>query len=311
MKVVPKSLNTFLKAPITFWKPEEEQEILTTGQSHADATIHEVKYNPSEKKSGTYKVYITPFAFGDAEQWLQFKSKLDLVINGQGLLEDGPARFNLTRSLLKGEALRVFNDKALELKSETKKHHIKCLQAVTEHVFPEQALQTQKRYMRRSVFLHSKDRPIREFRARFIETNNYLTEFPPFGPNQEFKEDEIKEIVHNILPKHWQSLLKREGFDLDRRSLADLFDHIKRYQVAEQIDSPTKSQDTKQSNDSKNTQDKSKDKKRKNKSTNKESDSPPPKRFCILHQVDTASLDQRLYCHEGASQTNACRLQQP
>jgi len=152
MKVVPKSLNTFLKAPITFWKPEEEQEILTTGQSHADATIHEVKYNPSEKKSGTYKVYIAPFAFGDAEQWLQFKSKLDLVINGQGLLEDGPARFNLTRSLLKGEALRVFNDKALELKSETKNVHIKCLQAVTEHVFPEQALHTQKRYMRRSVF---------------------------------------------------------------------------------------------------------------------------------------------------------------
>ena len=275
MKIAPKnktSSKAFLKAPITFWKPLEEQETSTNDQSHADATIHEVKYNPSVKKSGTYKVYIVPFNFGTAEQWLKFQSKLNLVITGQGLVDDGQACFNVTRSLLKGEALRVFNDKALQLKDETKNNHVKCLQAVTEHVFPDEALQSQKRYMRRSVFLHLKDKSIRDFRARWVEMNNYLEAFPPFKPNQGFNEDETKEIVHGVLPARYQAELKREGFDLDRKSLEDLFDHIERCQVAEQIDPPTtQSQATTQSKDSKNHQDKSKDQKRKNKSSNKDS----------------------------------------
>jgi hypothetical protein len=43
---------------------------------------------------------------------------LNVVIHGNGLDKNGPARFNLTCSSLKGEALRVFNDKAAEQEEE-------------------------------------------------------------------------------------------------------------------------------------------------------------------------------------------------
>jgi hypothetical protein len=47
--------------------------------------------------------------------------KLNIVIQGNGLNKDGPACFNMTHSLLKGEALHVFNSKAAEQKEKTKK----------------------------------------------------------------------------------------------------------------------------------------------------------------------------------------------
>ncbi len=61
--------------------------------------------------------------------------RLNLVIHGNGLDNDGPAHFNVTCSLLKGKALCIFNDKAAEQKEETTDSHIQCLQAITEHVF--------------------------------------------------------------------------------------------------------------------------------------------------------------------------------
>jgi hypothetical protein len=44
--------------------------------------------------------------------------------------KNGCVHFNLTCSSLKGEALCVFNDKAVEQKEETKDTHVKCLCAV-------------------------------------------------------------------------------------------------------------------------------------------------------------------------------------
>jgi hypothetical protein len=43
---------------------------------------------------------------------------LNVIICGNGLDKNGSACFNLTRSSLKGEARRVFNDKAAEQEEE-------------------------------------------------------------------------------------------------------------------------------------------------------------------------------------------------
>jgi hypothetical protein len=59
---------------------------------------------------------------------------LNVIIRGNGLDKNGSAHFNLTRSSLKGEALRVFNDKAAEQEEETRDTHIQCLRAITEQV---------------------------------------------------------------------------------------------------------------------------------------------------------------------------------
>jgi len=123
-----------------------------------------VQPSKSKKKSGTYKVYLEPFGSGTPEQWLKFKAKLNIVITGNGLTEGSPACFNVTRSLLLGEALWVFEDKTKELLLETTSNHTKCLQAITEHVFPHQALQLQRCFMRNNIiFLHLHDRTISKF----------------------------------------------------------------------------------------------------------------------------------------------------
>jgi len=281
------SSNLFLRAPINFWETqEEEMTSVTNGQSHKDVTIHEVKYDPSKskEKSGTYKVYLEPFGSGMPEQWLKFKAKLNIIITGNGLAEDGPARFNVTRSSLKDEALRVFEDKAKELSSETTSNH--CLQAITEHVFPHMALQCQQRFMRNNVFLHLRDRTISKFCARWTQLDDYLNEFPPFKPNQWFQDDEIKDIIYDITPHCWKSQMEKVQYDPIDHTLADLFDLLERYQIAEQLDPPKQNQVTNELDESIKTKDKSRKNKRKEKSSGNDSSLMVCKRFCILHQKD-------------------------
>jgi hypothetical protein len=126
-----KKMNSrnFNRAPINFWEPEKKvEEDSTTKTSYEDSICDQVKYNPADKNSESYKLYIVPFLHGMAEKWLKFMERLNLVIHGNGLDNDGHlACFNVTRALLKGEALHVFNDKAVEQKEETMDSHIQCL----------------------------------------------------------------------------------------------------------------------------------------------------------------------------------------
>jgi hypothetical protein len=94
---------------------------------------------------------------------------------------DSPVCFNVTHSLLKGEALCLFNNKAAEQREETMNGYVQCLRAVMEHVFPkDNLLLKQKTFMHNHVFLHLSDRTISKFHARWVKLNNYLNEFLPF-----------------------------------------------------------------------------------------------------------------------------------
>jgi flagellar biosynthesis GTPase FlhF len=223
---------------------------------------------------------------------------LNVVIHGNGLNKNGSAHFNLTRSSLKGEALRVFNNKAVEQEEETRDTHIQCLHAITEQVFPkDNPLSKQKTYMRNHVFLHLSDQMISKFCARWIELNNYLDKFPQFEPNQCFTENETKEIFYNIIPKHWQSYLQRDKFDIIHCSVRDFLDIMERYQITNNIDPLLKPKD--QSKADKNEMNKSteklNDKKHKAKSKKNDSDAPAPKKSCLIHGEDSSHM------------TNECR----
>jgi hypothetical protein len=196
------------RAPINFWELEKKvEEDSMTKTSYEDSICHEVKYNPADKNSESYKLYIKPFLHGMAEQWLKFMDRLNLVIHGIGLDNDCPPSFNVTCSSLKGEALCIFNDKSVEQKEETTDSHIQCLQAITEHVFPKHnPLHKQKTFMCNHVFLHLNDRMISEFYARWIKLNNYLDEFPPFRSNQCFTEDQTKDILYNIIDRNYTAM---------------------------------------------------------------------------------------------------------
>jgi hypothetical protein len=153
-----------------------------------DSICHEVKYDPADKASESYKKYMTAFSHGMPEQWLKFIVNLDVVIRGNGLDENGCACFNLTCSSLKGDALHIFNDKVAEQEKETKDSHIKCCCAITEQVFPkDNPLQKQKTYMCNHVFLHLNDKQVSEFCTRWKEINNWLDKFRPLNPINIFR----------------------------------------------------------------------------------------------------------------------------
>jgi hypothetical protein len=139
-------------------------------------------------------MYMTAFSHGMPEQWFKFMENLNVVLCGNGLDENGCARFNLTHSSLKGDVLHIFNDKAAEQQEKkTKNSHIKCLRAITEQVFPkDNPLQKQKTYMCNHMFLRLNDKQVSEFCTRWKEINNWLDEFPPFQPNQHFPDDQVK-----------------------------------------------------------------------------------------------------------------------
>jgi hypothetical protein len=87
----------FNRAPLNFWEPVVVEEDSMTKSK--DTICHEVKYDPMDKASDTYKKYMKPFSHGAPEQWLKFIEALNVVIRGNaGLNKNGRALFNLTRS---------------------------------------------------------------------------------------------------------------------------------------------------------------------------------------------------------------------
>jgi hypothetical protein len=144
--------------------------------------------------------------------------------------------------------------------------------------------------MRNHVFLHLSDQTISEFCTRWIELNNYLDKFPPFEPNQHFTENETKEIFYNIIPKHWQSYLQRDKFDMIHCSVRDFLEIMEHCQIADNIDLLLKPKDQSKAykNETNKLTERSNDKKRKAKSKKNDSDAPAPKKSCLIHGEDSS-----------------------
>jgi hypothetical protein len=203
---------------------------------------------------------------------------LNVIIHGNGLDKNGLTHFNLTRSSLKGEALCVFNDKAVEQEEETRDMHIKCLRAIMEHVFPkDNPLLKQKTYMSNHMFLHLTERQVSEFHARWDEINYWLDKIPPFQPNQCFVDEPTKDILYTIIPKRWQSYLQCTKFDIIRCSFRDFFKVMKHYQIADQLDPLLKPNDQSKT-------DKNKSNKSSEMSIDKKSARPSQRIMILMHR---------------------------
>jgi hypothetical protein len=68
------SSRLFNGAPINFWEPVAVEQPSTT--KNEDSICHEVKYDPADKTSESYKMYMTAFSHGMPEQWLKFMENL-------------------------------------------------------------------------------------------------------------------------------------------------------------------------------------------------------------------------------------------
>ena len=110
------------------------------------------------------------------KEWLLFKKKLTWCITRQNVTS-GPTKYALARRLLSGRALANFNHAATANEHKSLANYKRCIQGFTLRVFPQKALQDQKRWMRR--FLKKpRDMPVQDYITRVIEINDYLAESP-------------------------------------------------------------------------------------------------------------------------------------
>eukprot|EP00957_Ditylum_brightwellii_P160039 12182381-Ditylum_brightwellii.AAC.2 len=87
---------------------------------------------------------------GLPKEWIKFWRRLQAVLKGQNVMQ-GPASYAFAKTLLKGDALMVFEQAEISHGNQTVPHFELCLDDVAAHMFPEKAGQTQKLYMQRNI----------------------------------------------------------------------------------------------------------------------------------------------------------------
>ena len=223
---------------------EKQKKVLVTPPIHLEVSSEkkkekgefikiDLKSNPADADSKTYSFSIQLLSKATPEEILKFMDNFDMIVRGQGIT-DAENKFGMMRNLLRGDALRVFDQEANKMSDKNDANFTKVSNSLVEYFFPPNALITQKRYMRRFM-RKSKATTIREFYVRVLEINNRCDSFPPFGQNQKMATDEIKEIVEFAAPQSWQKELLRQGVDVTKKSIEELVDFFERLETAEQI----------------------------------------------------------------------------
>ena len=198
---------------------------------------------PSTKKGDFVKIVIDAdhlsvtvehFNTGTPHQWMTLLKKYATIKGGLNLTT-GVAQFRMMRNIIKGDALRVFNNKQAELGNETNVSFDECLMAVTTHVFPLRALVRQKRHMRRYM-RKPRDMTSRQHIALIQEMSENLTLYPGGDADSPFDEDELKDIVENTHPASWQWEMVRQDFDPIDHTLDEMMGFFERMESVEEME---------------------------------------------------------------------------
>ena len=174
---------------------------------------YRLRTTPADPDSPTYEFAIPFFSEGTPEDWIKFRRGLKAVLKGQNVTL-GPASYAVAKTLLKGDALTVFELAETTHGNQTTTNFEVCLDDVAAHVFPEKAGQTQKRYMRRNL-RYTRDTTVKEWVARVSELNGYLKDFPATNgnPTQPLDKDELLDILEYGVPASWCREFTVQGFD--------------------------------------------------------------------------------------------------
>lgn len=235
-------------------------------QKH-EVQTYKLRNAPDDPESPTYDVSVPFFSSGTVEEWLMFRRDLEKVIVGQNLT-GGPARYRLARTLLRGEALGVFEATSLEA-AETTNNFKVCMDAVAQNVFPARAVLAQKRFMRRKLRKPA-GTGIRDFVARLVEMNNWLPKFPG-ADIEKLPDDELAELLEFGVPNSWQKAMVLQNFNPTIHPLADFVEFCERL---ERIEAQEGNNPTNGGGKRKKPEQKSENGKRKNSGGSK---------FCMLH----------------------------
>ena len=155
------------------------------------------------------------------QESLRWKRNLERALAGQ---------HNLARKLLDRDVLMVFNLKGTEVGNETIANYKTVMDAVTAHVFPTKALQTQIRFMRR--FLRkSYDMKAREFVSRVCEINKLLTKFHVADDESKLHRDELLDLMEFGMPSSWKKAMILQDFDSMNHTIAEFIGFCDRLEL--------------------------------------------------------------------------------
>eukprot|EP00957_Ditylum_brightwellii_P053166 4031331-Ditylum_brightwellii.AAC.1 len=115
--------------PIHFYVLNSEKKL-----NPLDYQTYKLRTNPKDKKSVVHNLVVKHYKVGTPEEWLQFVETIAQVIKRQDI-QDGDAVYSLVKSLLKGVALQVFQNKEESQEAKDGAAFTICLAAVTEHKF--------------------------------------------------------------------------------------------------------------------------------------------------------------------------------
>eukprot|EP00957_Ditylum_brightwellii_P151691 11551723-Ditylum_brightwellii.AAC.1 len=116
------------QAVIAFPRPTPRQ--LKCGQFHT----YNLRTTPADVTSPIYKLSIPFFDKGTPEEWIKFRCGLQVVLKGQNVTQ-GPLSYAVAKTLLKGNALTVFEQAEIAHGNQTVPNFELCLDDVAEHVF--------------------------------------------------------------------------------------------------------------------------------------------------------------------------------
>ena len=240
--------------------------------NNKEAMTFKLRSDPKNEKSITYSVSLAPFNTGSPEQWLVFMKTLKVIFKGQNLT-NGPEQFTMTKRLLEGNALSVFeNEVTTAGLTESTANLDKALAAITEDVFPSNALMLQKRQMRRFI-KKPLNMKMTHFVARLNEMNEQLLQYPGATIEAKIPEDELKEIVEFAIPNEWKKQMKLQQFKVLDKTLNQLVEFCKHMEEFELLHPDKQSKKTKENKHDSNNPTK---RKRASKSTSNE-------KFCMFH----------------------------
>ena len=166
--------------------------------------MYKLRTSPKSADSSVYNLTVPLFDSGPEEQWIRFLKKVEAVLRGQNVTSE-PAKYAVTKTLLKGDALTVFEAAETSYGKVTIFYLEKCSDNVTMHVLPEKAVHTQKCYIRRNLHL-KKGQAVDEWVSQVFELNKYLQEFPKVNGNKPQKLDDAKmiDILEYGVPYSWR-----------------------------------------------------------------------------------------------------------
>eukprot|EP00957_Ditylum_brightwellii_P145235 11061671-Ditylum_brightwellii.AAC.1 len=146
-----------------------------------------------------YNLVVKYYKLGTPEELLQFVEAIVQVIKGQDI-QDRDMTYSLVKSLLKEDVLQVFKNKEQSQEVKDDPAFTKCLAAVTDHIFPNEAYKMQKKYIWN--ILH----------------------FPvPDGVTAiKISHEEFVDVLEDRILYQWKLEFKKEGFNLSSSMLKEI-----------------------------------------------------------------------------------------